>query len=82
MFGGLPKQSSITIPSFLTHYKEVTLVGTSGYRTKDYRLASSLINEKVIDFQPLFSKTFNLGQVGSAIEQVVNQEVLKAMILE
>ena len=82
MFGGLPKQSSITIPSFLTHYKEVTLVGTSGYRTKDYRLASKLINEKKIDFQPLFSKTFSLKQVGSAIEQVVNQEVLKAMILE
>jgi L-iditol 2-dehydrogenase len=82
MFGGLPKQSTITIPSFLTHYKEVALVGTSGFRTKDYRLASRLINEKRIDLEPVLSSLFRLDQVGEAIEQVEQQTILKAMIVE
>jgi L-iditol 2-dehydrogenase len=82
MFGGLPKQSMINIPSYLTHYKEVSLVGTSGFRTKDYRLASRLINEKKINLEPVLSSVFHLDQVGEAIEQAEQQNILKAMIVE
>lgn len=82
MFGGLPKKSMINIPAFLTHYKEVALVGTSGFRTKDYRLAAELINTKKIDLDPVLSSSFSLDQVGEAIERVEKQEILKAMIVE
>ncbi len=82
MFGGLPKDSSITIPSFVIHYKQVSLVGSSGYRTKDYRLAADLINMGLIDLEPLISTTFTLDRVGEAIEAVEQQQVLKAMIVE
>jgi len=82
MFGGLPKQSVITMPTFITHYKEVALVGTSGFRTKDYRLASKLINEKKIDLEPVLSSPFHLDQVGEAIEQVEQQNILKGIIAE
>jgi L-iditol 2-dehydrogenase len=80
VFGGLPKDKMLSVSSYTIHYKEVSLVGSSGFRTKDYRLAANMIANNNIDLSDLISKRFPLEQAQDAFASAKDQDNLKIII--
>lgn len=80
LFGGLPKDKKLSVSSYTIHYREVSLIGTSGFRTKDYRLAADMIANRKIDLTDLISKHYSLEDVKEAFSSAQNQDNLKIII--
>lgn len=80
LFGGLPKTVNLSISSYAIHYKEISLLGTSGFRTKDYRLASEMISNHRIDFSDLISKRYSLENTMEAFTDALDKDNLKIII--
>lgn len=80
MFGGLPKSAGISVSAYDIHYKEIILLGTSGFRTKDYRLAAEMISNRKIDFTHLISKQYPLKYAMDAFDSAHDQNNLKIII--
>jgi L-iditol 2-dehydrogenase len=80
MFGGLPKDRKISVSAYTIHYKEVSLIGTSGFRTKDYRLAADMIANRKIVLTDLISKRYSLENAKEAFVSAQDQNNLKIII--
>jgi len=80
IFGGLPKDKKLSVSAYTIHYKEVSLIGTSGFRTKDYRLAASMIANHQIALTDLISKRYPLENAKEAFNSAQSQENLKIII--
>jgi L-iditol 2-dehydrogenase len=80
VFGGLPKDKKLSISSYTIHYKEVSLIGTSGFRTKDYRMAADMIANCKVDLAHLISKRYSLENAKEAFSNAQNQNNLKVII--
>ena len=81
-FGGLPKDKNLTISSYLIHYKSVSLIGTSGFRTRDYKLASEMIATKTIDLNPLISACLPLRDANEALRKAKQAEFIKVVLCQ
>ncbi|MGD0708684.1 MAG: alcohol dehydrogenase catalytic domain-containing protein [Anaerolineaceae bacterium] len=80
MFGGLPKDKKISVSAYTIHYKEVSLIGTSGFRTKDYRLAADMIANRKVVLTDLISKRYSLENAKEAFNSAQDQNNLKIII--
>lgn len=80
IFGGLPKETKLTISAYDIHYKEISLIGTSGFRSKDYHAAADLIARKKIDLNPFISRSFTLEQSAAAFTAAKDQNNIKIII--
>jgi L-iditol 2-dehydrogenase len=81
VFGGLPKDQSISVPSYAIHYKSISLVGTSGFRTRDYKLAADMIASGRIDLKPMISTQYPLTEAQKAFDMAKSGEAMKVVIL-
>ncbi len=81
LFGGLPKDKTISVPSYAIHYKSISLVGTSGFRTRDYMLAADMIANGTIDLKPLISNRFPLANAQQGFEMAKSGEAMKVLLL-
>jgi L-iditol 2-dehydrogenase len=80
VFGGLPKTAKLTISAYSVHYKEISILGTSGFRTKDYQMAAEMIANHRIDLSNLISKQFSLADTAAAFASAHDQDNLKIVI--
>jgi len=81
MFGGVPRDTMLSVSAFTIHYREVSLIGTSGFRTVDYRLASEMIANHTVDLKPLISARFPLAKAKEAVDLASSLGSLKVMLL-
>jgi L-iditol 2-dehydrogenase len=80
LFGGMPSDTIISIPAYDIHYKHVTLLGTSGFRSEDYRTASELIKSHAIEFEKLVTHRYPVDDAMEAFEMTQRPEALKVML--
>jgi L-iditol 2-dehydrogenase len=82
LFGGLPKDKNISVSSYAIHYKSISLVGTSGFRTRDYSFASDLIANRKIDLQPLISEKLPLEEAALGFDRAKTGKAIKVILLQ
>jgi len=80
IFGGLPKDRNLSISSYTVHYKSVSLVGTSGFRTRDYRQATQMISDHLVDLKSLISTSFTLEQSSEAFKKAMLGDSIKVIV--
>ncbi len=80
LFGGMPKDTIISIPAFDVHYRHVTLLGTSGFRSEDFRTAAELIKGHVIDVRKLITHHYPVDDAMEAFNMAQRPEALKVML--
>lgn len=81
LFGGLPKDAMLSVSAYTIHYKEVSLIGTSGFRSKDYRLAVEMIKNHSVSLKQLISARLPLEKTGEAIKISSDLDTLKVMVM-
>jgi len=82
LFGGLPKDKNISVSSYAIHYKSIALVGTSGFRTRDYKLAADMIANGNIDLNPLISTRLPLAAAQQGFDKAKSGEAVKVLITQ
>jgi len=80
LFGGTPHGSQICIDPNIIHYKQVNLVGTSGYRLQDTNKVLKIIEKNVINVESLITGIYPLDRFKEALENVINYKDIKAVI--
>ncbi|MDK2980535.1 MAG: L-iditol 2-dehydrogenase [Chloroflexota bacterium] len=82
LFGGLPKDRRISVSSYDIHYRSISLVGTSGFRTPDYRLAADMIAHRKLDLTPLISANLPLQEAEAGFLQAKSGQAVKVVITQ
>jgi L-iditol 2-dehydrogenase len=80
LFGGMPRETIISIPAYDVHYKHVKLLGTSGFRSVDYRVAAEMIKGHAIDLRKLITHHYPVDAAMEAFEMAQRSEALKVML--
>jgi len=81
LFGGLPKDESLTIDPFAVHYQEVSIVGSFGYRLDHFRTAISWLSEHSAEAARLVTHTVPFEQVESGFGIAQRGDGLKTVVL-
>jgi len=79
LFGGAASGSQITIDPNIIHYKEVSLVGTAGYRFQDGHRILELLRRDVLHIEKLI-KTYPLEQINEAFNANLRKQGAKNVI--
>jgi L-iditol 2-dehydrogenase len=82
LFGGLPKDRQLSVSSYDIHYRSISLVGTSGFRTEDYRLAADMIAHRKVDLTPLISTHLPLEQAEEGFRQAKTGQAVKVLLTQ
>ncbi len=80
LFGGMPGDTVLSIPAFDIHYRHVTLLGTSGFRSDDYRTAAELIKGHAIDMRKFATHHYPVDDAMEAFKMAQQPEALKVML--
>jgi len=81
-FGGLPKDNSKPgIDTNLIHYKGLYVIGITTFAPRHHITALELLRSGKIQGEKLVTKTFPLHNFKSAVQEAINGEVLKAVII-
>jgi L-iditol 2-dehydrogenase len=82
LFGGLPKDRKLSISAYAIHYQSISLVGTSGFRTSDYRLAADMIAHAKVNLKPLITTRMPLDQANTGFAKAKSGEAVKVLLLQ
>ncbi|NMB01973.1 MAG: alcohol dehydrogenase catalytic domain-containing protein [Firmicutes bacterium] len=80
MFGGLPKDSTVTIDPGLIHYQQVSLVGSFGFTHIQFRQAVELMANGRIDAERIITHSLPLEEAEQGILLSADQKALKIML--
>jgi threonine dehydrogenase-like Zn-dependent dehydrogenase len=81
-FGGMPKGKEIVeLNTNKIHYKELTVLGTTGSSIKDYNAAINILASKKIDVSNLITGKFDISQIGEAFEYAASGKGMKTLII-
>jgi L-iditol 2-dehydrogenase len=82
LFGGLPPgNKGITFPSNVVHYRHLTVTGTTGSSTYEYRRSLALLAAGRIKVANLISTRYPLTQIHEALEVARSGQALKIVLL-
>lgn len=81
VFGGLPQDAKLSLSAYNVHYREVSLVGTSGFRSVDYRLAAQLVARRAVDVRSLITARLPLSEARTALAHAGDLDSLKVILL-
>lgn len=81
LFGGLPKEEHLTIDPFAVHYKEVSIVGSFGYRLDHFQTAISWLNQHSAEAARLVTHTVPFEQVEAGFEIARRADGLKTVVV-
>jgi len=81
LFGGLPKEEELTIDPFAVHYKEVSIVGSFGYRLDHFQTAISWLTEHSAKAARLVTHTVPFEQVEAGFEIARRADGLKTVVV-
>jgi L-iditol 2-dehydrogenase len=80
MFGGMPTGTMLDVSADQVHYKRVTVLGTSGFRSVDVQTAAEMIKGHSIDIKPLVTHRYSVEEAQAAFEMAQQPEALKVMM--
>jgi L-iditol 2-dehydrogenase len=80
LFGGMPTGTMLEVSADDIHYKRITLLGTSGFRSVDVQTAADMIKGHSIDLKPLVTHHFSVEEAQAAFEMAQQEEALKVMM--
>jgi L-iditol 2-dehydrogenase len=81
-FGGLPiEKENVLLNTNIIHYKELTVLGTTGSSLLDYYKALQIISSKKIDVKPLISARFEITDIVKAFELGASGKGMKAIMV-
>ena len=80
LFGGMPGDTILSIPAYDIHYRHITLLGTSGFRSEDYRTAAEMIKGHAIDVRKLTTHHYPVDEAMDAFWMAQQPEALKVML--
>ncbi|MDP2966613.1 MAG: alcohol dehydrogenase catalytic domain-containing protein [Pelolinea sp.] len=80
LFGGMPTGTMIDVSADDIHYKRITLLGTSGFRSVDVQTAADMIKGHSIDLKPLVTHRFSVEEAQAAFEMAQQENALKVMM--
>jgi L-iditol 2-dehydrogenase len=80
LFGGMPTGTMMDVSADQIHYKRVTLLGTSGFRSIDVQTAGDMINGHSIDVKPLVTDRYSVEEAQVAFEKAQDPNALKVMM--
>ncbi len=80
-FGGLPKgKEFIRFNSNRVHYKEITVTGTTGSSSAQFRRTMEILASGQVNLAPLISARVPLSQIKEAFELAASKKVLKVVV--
>lgn len=80
LFGGFPGSSTLTLDPNLIHYRQVALLGSSGFTTRQFKQAADLIMQRRINVGQLITHRFPLLEIKQAFDLAINHGGLKICI--
>jgi L-iditol 2-dehydrogenase len=80
MFGGMPDGTILNVSADQIHYKRVTVLGTSGFRSVDVQTAADMIKGHSIDIKPLVTHRYQVEEAQAAYEMAKQPNALKVMM--
>lgn len=81
-FGGMPKgKELVNLNTNLIHYKELTVLGTTGSSIRDYIQTMKLVASGRIQLAPLATKTFVIDEIQDAFDYALSGEGMKTVIV-
>lgn len=80
LFGGMPTGTMLEVSADQIHYKRVTVLGTSGFRSVDVQTAADMIKGHSIDLKPLVTHRFKVREAQAAYEMAQQPTALKVMM--
>jgi L-iditol 2-dehydrogenase len=81
LFGGCPKDTTISVDTDRLHYSELTLKGVFHNTPQHVRAALALLASKQIPFELLISDRRPLTDLAQTFEDMKNREVIKVAIV-
>jgi L-iditol 2-dehydrogenase len=82
LFGGLPKDKDLLVSAYAIHYQSISLVGTSGFRTADYRLAADMIAHQKVNLTPLITTRLPLDKAKEGFDQAKSGQAVKVLLFQ
>lgn len=80
MFGGMPDGTMLDVSADQIHYKRVTVLGTSGFRSVDVQTAADMVKGHAIDIKPLVTHKYKVEEAQAAYEMAKQPNALKVMM--
>lgn len=80
LFGGFPQSEAASIDPNLIHYKQVKLLGSSGFTPENFMYAGELINSHAFDIAGVITHKFCLDDICKALDVASSVESLKVEI--
>jgi L-iditol 2-dehydrogenase len=81
LFGGCPKDTTISVDTDILHYSELTLKGVFHNTPQHVRAALALLASKQIPFELLISDRRPLTDLAQTFEDMKNREVIKVAMM-
>lgn len=81
LFGGCPRETTITVNTELLHYSELTLKGVFHNTPKYVRAALDLLASRVLPFELLINDQQPLKQLEAVFRDMKTRKVIKAAIV-
>ncbi len=81
LFGGCPRDTTITVSTEQLHYTELTLKGVFHNTPAYVRMALNLLSSQVLPFELLISGQQPLSQLGQVFEEMRQRKVIKVAIV-
>lgn len=83
LFGGMPKGKEIVpLNTNLIHYKELTVLGTTGSSINDYCESMALVAAGKLSLLPLATARFTIDEINEAFRYAQSGEGMKALVVE
>ena len=83
LFGGMPKGREIVpLNTNLIHYKELTVLGTTGSSVNDYCESMDLVASGKLSLLPLATARFGVGDMNAAFDYAQSGEGIKTLVVE
>lgn len=81
LFGGCPRETSITVNTERLHYSELTLKGVFHNTPTHVRAALSLLASRALPFELLITEQQTLTELGQVFEAMKQRQVVKVAIV-
>jgi L-iditol 2-dehydrogenase len=81
LFGGCPRDTTITVSTEQLHYSELTLKGVFHNTPRYVRAALDLLSSRTLPFELLLSSEHPLSQLEQVFQQMKQRMVVKVAIV-